>query len=70
MFYDALEIASGENGVNYDVMIAVCLLHDIGRKERIPFGLQQFKLAKLALMPFGVVIGGTSEAKADHGVYA
>ena len=36
----------------------------------IPFGLQHFKLAKLALMPFGVVIGGTSEAKADHGVYA
>ncbi len=30
----ALEIADGEKGVNTDVLIAACLLHDIGRKEQ------------------------------------
>ena len=32
--YNALEIAKTENNVNYDVLIAACLLHDIGRKEQ------------------------------------
>lgn len=30
----ALEIAEGEAGVNYDVLIAACLLHDIARQEQ------------------------------------
>ena len=30
----ALEIAKTEEGVNYDVLITACLLHDIGRKEQ------------------------------------
>lgn len=34
VLYNALEIAQTETDVNYDVLIAVCLLHDIGRKEQ------------------------------------
>ena len=34
VLYNALEIAKGESDVNYDVLIAACLLHDIGRKEQ------------------------------------
>ena len=31
---NALQIARGESGVDYDVLIAACLLHDIGRPEQ------------------------------------
>ena len=34
VLYNALEIAKSENDVDYDVLIAACLLHDIGRKEQ------------------------------------
>ncbi|MCM1122280.1 MAG: HD domain-containing protein [Eubacterium sp.] len=34
VLYQALEIAQTENNVDYDVLIAACLLHDIGRKEQ------------------------------------
>lgn len=34
VLYNALEIAKTESGVDYDVLIAACLLHDIGRKEQ------------------------------------
>lgn len=34
VLYNALEIAKTEAGVNYDVLITACLLHDIGRKEQ------------------------------------
>lgn len=34
VLYHALEIAKTENDVDYDVLIAACLLHDIGRKEQ------------------------------------
>lgn len=34
VLYNALEIAKTENNVDYDVLIASCLLHDIGRKEQ------------------------------------
>ena len=34
VLYNALEIAKTEKDVNYDVLIAACLLHDIGRKEQ------------------------------------
>lgn len=34
VLYHALEIAKTESPVNYDVLIAACLLHDIGRKEQ------------------------------------
>lgn len=34
VLYNALEIAKSEDGVDYDVLIASCLLHDIGRKEQ------------------------------------
>ncbi|MDE6261652.1 MAG: HD domain-containing protein [Oscillospiraceae bacterium] len=34
VLYNALEIAKTESNVNYDVLIAACLLHDIGRKEQ------------------------------------
>lgn len=34
VLFVALDIASYETGVNYDVLIAACLLHDIGRKEQ------------------------------------
>ena len=33
VLYTALEIAESEKDVDYDVLIAACLLHDIGRKE-------------------------------------
>lgn len=33
VLYNALEIAKTEKNVNYDILIAACLLHDIGRKE-------------------------------------
>lgn len=34
VLYNALQIAGEEEGVNYDVLIAACLLHDIGRKAQ------------------------------------
>lgn len=34
VLYNALEIAKAEAAVDYDVLIAACLLHDIGRKEQ------------------------------------
>ena len=34
VLYHALEIAGEEVDVDYDVLIAACLLHDIGRKEQ------------------------------------
>lgn len=34
VLYSALEIAKAEAIVDYDVLIAACLLHDIGRKEQ------------------------------------
>lgn len=34
VLYNALIIAKTEKNVNYDVLIAACLLHDIGRKEQ------------------------------------
>ena len=35
VLYNALEIAKAEQNVDYDILIAACLLHDIGRKEQI-----------------------------------
>ena len=32
---NALGIAREETGVNYDILIAACLLHDIGRPDQI-----------------------------------
>lgn len=34
VLYNALRIAAGEDGVDFDVLICSCLLHDIGRKEQ------------------------------------
>ena len=34
VLYNALEIADAEMNVDHDVLIAACLLHDIGRKEQ------------------------------------
>ena len=34
VLFNALDIAEHENGVDYDVLIAACLLHDIGREEQ------------------------------------
>ncbi len=34
VLYNALDIAKTEENVNYDVLIAACLLHDIGRREQ------------------------------------
>lgn len=34
VLFNALEIAENESGVDYDVLIAACLLHDIGRAEQ------------------------------------
>ncbi len=34
VLYNALEIAKAEPGADYDVLVAACLLHDIGRKEQ------------------------------------
>jgi len=34
VLYNALKIAKSEEKVNYDILIAACLLHDIGRKEQ------------------------------------
>ena len=35
VLYNALEIAKAESETNYDVLIAACLLHDIGRIDQI-----------------------------------
>lgn len=35
VLYNALEIAKAAQNVDYDILIAACLLHDIGRKEQI-----------------------------------
>lgn len=34
VLYNALDIAKTETNVDYDVLIAACLLHDIGRREQ------------------------------------
>ncbi len=34
VLYMALEIGESERDVDFDVLIAACLLHDIGRKEQ------------------------------------
>ncbi len=34
VLYNALDIASCEEGVDTDVLIAACLLHDVGRREQ------------------------------------
>lgn len=34
VLYNALQIAKDESEVDYDVLIAACLLHDVGRKEQ------------------------------------
>lgn len=34
VLYNALEIAKTESNIDYEVLIAACLLHDIGRKEQ------------------------------------
>lgn len=34
VLYNALDIAETENHINYDVLLASCLLHDVGRKEQ------------------------------------
>lgn len=34
VLYNGLRIAGGERNVDYDVLIAACLLHDIGRPEQ------------------------------------
>ena len=34
VLYNALQIAEGEENVDRDVLIAACLLHDIGRQEQ------------------------------------
>ena len=34
VLYHALEIAKTLTNVDYDILIAACLLHDIGRKEQ------------------------------------
>lgn len=34
VLYTALEIAKTKQNVNYDILIAACLLHDIGRREQ------------------------------------
>lgn len=34
VLYQALDIGNTEDNVNFDVLIAACLLHDIGRKEQ------------------------------------
>ncbi|MCH5165284.1 MAG: HD domain-containing protein [Clostridiales bacterium] len=38
VLYSALDIAKTETGVDYDVLITACLLHDIGRKEQFENG--------------------------------
>lgn len=35
VLYAALDIAASEEQVNYDILIAACLLHDIGRQAQI-----------------------------------
>ncbi len=34
VLYTALDIASKESGVNYDILISACLLHDIAREDQ------------------------------------
>ncbi len=39
VLYAALDIAAHEDGVDYGVLIAACLLHDIGRQEQYETGV-------------------------------
>lgn len=66
VLYNALTIAGREMNVNYDVLIAACLLHDIGRKE-------QFADPNLCHAAVGsekahrfLTVQGFSPAFADH----
>lgn len=34
VLYNALDIAAHERGVDYNVLVAACLLHDVGREEQ------------------------------------
>ena len=36
VLYNALAIARTEENVDYDILIAACLLHDVGRPEQTP----------------------------------
>ena len=66
VLYNALTIAGREMNVNYDVLIAACLLHDIGRKE-------QFADPSVCHAAVGsekahrfLIVQGFSPAFADH----
>ncbi len=48
VLYTALEIAQSETNVDFDILIAACLLHDIGRKE-------QFENPKLCHAEVGAI---------------
>jgi len=66
VLYLSLNIASKRKDINYNVLIASCLLHDIGREE-------QFKNNKICHAEIGgimakdfLIINGWSEEESNH----
>ena len=50
LLYNALSIADAEELVDYDILIAACLLHDIGATTRRQASKQRFSLMRINLM--------------------
>lgn len=57
VLYNALEIASAENKTDYNILIAACLLHDIGRKEQFQ---KRIGIKSKEVGYEGILIGGMS----------
>lgn len=66
VLYQALDIAGFEKGVDMEVLVAACLLHDIGRKEQFENpGLCHARVGGQKAYGF-LVAQGWTEAKAAH----
>lgn len=66
VLYVALDIASTEKDINRDVLIAACLLHDIGREEQYRDPSVDHALAGSEKAYDFLRFNGWSEARAEH----
>lgn len=66
VLYNAMAIAAGENDIDMDILIAACLLHDIGRPEQIADpSLCHAQVGAEKAYAFLISIGWP-EARAEH----
>lgn len=66
VLYQALDIAGFEKDADLEVLVAACLLHDIGRKEQFdPPGLCHARVGSQKAYAF-LVAQGWTEARAAH----